>query len=251
MHAIDTATGKGFGWRDGERFAHCSSFKLSLAALVLDGARKGRWRIDERLRWSAGEVLGNSPVSGPATGSGLDALTLAKAVVVQSDNTAANALLRLVGGPVALTAWWRAMGDTVSRLDRTEPALNQVAPGTLPDTTTPAAMAATVAKLVAGSVLHAEDRAVLLDWMRETKTGLTRLRAGFPPGWDAGDKTGTNPSPPSPWYVDLGFVVPPGHAPLVVAAYYAPQTGATTTDPAAEAVIAQAARLCLRKWGLD
>ena len=55
---------------------------------------------------------------------------------------AANLLLPMVGGPEGLTAFMRAHGDSVTRLDRNEPALNENAPDDPRDTTTPAAMAA-------------------------------------------------------------------------------------------------------------
>ncbi len=68
-------------------------------------------------------------------------VALAKAAQTQSDNGAANILLRNIGGPAALTAFWRALGDDVSRLDRYEPELNTSHDGDPRDTTTPAAMA--------------------------------------------------------------------------------------------------------------
>jgi len=63
------------------------------------------------------------------------------AAIEHSDNTAANLLLRTVGGPAAVTAYLRALGDPVTRLDRNEPALNEAKPGDVRDTTTPSALA--------------------------------------------------------------------------------------------------------------
>jgi beta-lactamase class A len=66
---------------------------------------------------------------------------MCKAAVERSDNTCANTLLARFGGPAALTAYWRSLGDTVSRLEHNEPELNRTPPGGKQDTTTPAAMA--------------------------------------------------------------------------------------------------------------
>jgi beta-lactamase class A len=132
-----------------------------------------------------------------------------------SDNGAANLLLRRVGGPQALTGFFRANGDAVTRLDRYELELNENRPGDPRDTTTPAAMAGLVLNLLAGDRLPAAGRAMLFGWMRSASTGLDRLRAGFPAGWAAGDKTGTGNGANH----DVAVAYPPGRAPLVVASY--------------------------------
>lgn len=91
-----------------------------------------------------------------------------------------------------MTAFWRSIGDGASRVDRYEPEMNLVPTAEFRDTTTPAAMARTMAKIVYGDVLPEKERAELKGWMVETQTGLRRVRAGLPEGWVAGDKTGTS-----------------------------------------------------------
>ena len=256
----DCATARGFGWRQDERFAHCSTFKLSLAAMVLAQIDAGRVHGDEVLAYSVLDVLPASPVTGEAarrTASdealagheGMSILALAQAAVERSDNTAANLLLARFGGPAALTAFWRATGDDVSRLDNTEPQLNRVAQGEVHDTTTPAAMAATLGRLLTGSVLSGASRALLWGWMKACTTGLGRLRAGLPAGWQAGDKTGTEYGPEALARInDLALVLAPvgaGHArgPLAVTAYYVPGGRLDDMRPADEAVLAAVMRV--------
>ena len=132
-----------------------------------------------------------------------------------SDNGAANLLLRRVGGPQALTGFFRANGDAVTRLDRYELELNENRLGDPRDTTTPAAMAGLVLNLLTGDRLSAAGRALLFGWMRNASTGLDRLRGGFPAGWAAGDKTGTGNGANN----DVAVTYPPDRAPLVVASY--------------------------------
>ena len=117
---------------------------------------------------------------------------MCKAIVELSDNTCANLLLARIGGPAALTAFWRSIGDTISRLDHNEPELNRSPPGDPHDTTTPAAMAGNLKRLVTGEALSPASRAQLTDWMVGCKTGANRLRGGLPAGWKIGDKTGNN-----------------------------------------------------------
>ena len=98
-YVLDTATGTGFGWREKKRFAHCSSFKMSLAAMILAQADKGDIDLDENLRWTREDMLPVSPVTQANLDKGLSVRELAKATLITSDNTAANVLLRRFGGP--------------------------------------------------------------------------------------------------------------------------------------------------------
>ena len=238
-YVLDTATRTGFGWRENERFAHCSSFKMSLAAMMLAKADKGDIDPGETLRWTRDDMLPVSPVTQANLDKGLSVRELAKATLTTSDNTAANVLLRRFGGPAQLASFWRAIGDNVSRLDRLEPELNVTPSGTELDTTTPVAMAATTAALVQGDALTPASRLLLKSWMTEVRTGQDRIRAGFPPKWVAGDKTGTGIGPTKHTYVDLAFGGPPGRAPFIVVAYFEPSILVDPMDPVALRVLAE------------
>ena len=242
-YVLDTTTGTGFGWREKERFAHCSSFKMSLAAMILAQADKRDIDLDETLRWKPEDMLPVSPVTQANLDQGLSVRELAKATLVTSDNTAANVLLRRFGGPERLTRFWRAIGDSVSRLDRFEPELNVTPPGTELDTMTPAAMAATTAALVHGDALTPSRRLLLKSWMTEVKTGQDRIRAGFPVDWICGDKTGTGLGPSKHTYVDLAFGGPVGRAPVIVAAYFEPNIIVEPMDPTATGALAEVGRM--------
>jgi beta-lactamase class A len=241
---FNTATGAIMGHNLGARFGHCSSFKLALAALTLWRDEQGLVDADQRVTWSREELVSHSPYTAPLTDGGATLRELASATQRTSDNTAANILLRELGGPEALTDFWRMLGDTESRLDRTEPALNNVPASELRDTTTPAVMVRTVAKLCFGDVLNEPNRQTLLQWMVDTKTGARRVRAGLPAGWIAGDKAGTSFWPGiGSLYVDIGFVTPPARAPLTFATYYrAPKTH-KRIDPSAEQTFANAGQV--------
>lgn len=236
----DTGTGASLGINQNRRFGHCSSFKLSLAAMVLARDATGVIDADKRVTWTEDELVSYSPYTKPRLAEGASLRELAQATQVTSDNTAANILLKQLGGPAALTAYWREVGDTVSRLDRTEPALNNVPLTEVRDTTTPAAMARTVAKLAFGDALPDAQRAELRQWMTETRTGARRVRAGLPSDWIAGDKTGTSLWPGmGSLYVDIGFVEPPDRPPVTFATYFRARETHDRIDPASEATLAK------------
>ncbi|MFP3747731.1 serine hydrolase, partial [Achromobacter sp. SIMBA_011] len=86
------------------------------------------------------DLVNSSPVSGRHVDTGMTVAQLCEAAIQYSDNTAANLAMKLIGGPAAVTAYARSIGDDTFRLDRWETAPNTALPGDLRDTTTPAAM---------------------------------------------------------------------------------------------------------------
>jgi beta-lactamase class A len=141
---------------------------------------------------------------------------LSEAIIAVSDNTAANLLLARIGGPVALTEQLRRWGDDKTRLDRNEPSLNTNIVGDPRDTTTPAAMTALMQTILMGDALSNGSRDQLIRWLKNCRTGMSRIRAGIPRDWDAGDKTGTGANGA---VNDLAILWPPNRAPILVAIY--------------------------------
>ena len=219
--------------RAGERFAMCSTFKLLLGAMHAQtaGAR-------QPIAVTRADLLPNSPYSERVV-AGQDSMRVgfaAEHIITVSDNTAANLLLRRMGGPEAFTQRLRALGDMVTRLDRYEMDLNENRRGDPRDTTSPAAMAETSRRFVFGNLLHPAWRAQLRGWMVASRTGLARIRAGLPAGWQAGDKTGSCGTA----YNDVAFLVSPSGREYMLAVYL---DRPTVPSARAEAVIADVGRL--------
>lgn len=213
---IDTATGARFAHRADQRFPMCSTFKLLLAAQLLHGAQTGKWAMSDRLPVSRADMLNNAPFSQTRIGGSASLAELAEAMTVLSDNPAANLALTRIGGPAALTAWLRGIGDGITRLDRGEPEMNNETPGDPRDTTTPAAMLATCRRLLTGGPLSASNRAQLLQWMAASRTADTMIRAALPAGWREANKTGAGS-----WHARniVSIITPPGRPPIWVAAF--------------------------------
>lgn len=234
---LDTASGELTGRRLDERFPMCSTFKTLAAAAVLVRVDDGQERLDRRIVFAREALVPYSPVTEPRVGgAGMSLAELCEAAVTRSDNTAGNLLLQALGGPAGLTAHLRALGDGVTRLDRTEPTLNEAVPGDPRDTTSPAAMVRTLSRLTLGSALSQPSRDRLTGWLLDNRTGGARLRAGLPPGWRIGEKTGSGERGTTN---DAGVVWPPDGAPQVVAVYL---TGSDRPMAEREAVIAAVAK---------
>ncbi len=245
VEIFDTVSGMAIGINRDRRFGHASSFKFSLAALLLQRHAAGMIDADKRVTWTERDMLAHAPFTRERIGTGATLRELARATQTTSDNPAANILLRELGGPAGLTAFWRSIGDEVSRVDRYEPEMNLVPPSEFRDTTTPAAMARTVAKIVYGDVLPEAERAELKGWMIATETGLRRVRAGLPEGWVAGDKTGTSGLIGTDYnYIDIGFAEGPrGQPPLTFACYFRARQTEDDMLPGGELTLARVGKV--------
>ncbi len=219
--ALDTSSGKSIAWRGNERFLMCSTFKLSLAAATLAKTDGGHENLAQVVHYGADVPIGVSPATRKNIARGMTVAQLCEAAVIYSDNGAANLLLDRLGGPEALTYFWRSIGDPVTRLDDKEPKLN------IPDgernTTTPAAMLGNLKSLLVGDALSPASRGRLLGWMHASTTGAKRLRAGLPAIWQWGDKTGTS-DPRYGVINDIGIATPPRRNPILMVAYTAQST---------------------------
>jgi len=233
---LDTATGRLTGRRLDERFPMCSTFKWLAAAKVLQRVDAGEESLGRQVPVSAADILDHSPTTGQHVGGSLSLGELCDATIALSDNAAANLILATYGGPAAVTAFARTAGDRVTRLDRTEPALNESREGDPRDTTTPAAMARTLRAVLLGDVLKSTSREQLTAWMLGTQTSGERLRKGLPPGWRLADKTGTGSNGSAN---DVGVFWPPNRPPVVVAVYL---TGGKAPLERRNAAIAEVAR---------
>src|SRR5215469_12837143 len=104
--AVDSGSGRLVSWREGERFIMCSTFKFSLAAAVLNRADAGAENLGRVIHYSRSDLLDVSPATTRNLQTGMRVIDLCEAVVLYSDNTAANLLLGTLDGPQGLTNWW-------------------------------------------------------------------------------------------------------------------------------------------------
>jgi beta-lactamase class A len=240
---LDARSNQRVGHRETELFPMCSTFKLLLAAAILRRVQDGHEFLETPLRVPKTGLVPNSPVTSQYAGQSLLIGELCRAALTRSDNTAANMLLDRIGGPSAVTAYARSLGDTVTHLDRIEPALNNTHPGELRDTTSPAAMLGNLQALLRGKAFRPEYRQQLTDWMLANTTGADRLLAGVPKTWLVADKTGSNGQDTAN---DIGALWPPSHPPVLVAAYLTECPG---PESKRNASLAQVGRLIARATG--
>jgi len=215
--AIDSKSGRRIEHRENERFPMCSTFKTLAVSAALQRVDQGKEKPDRFMPYSERDLLAYAPVTKQHVGEGgMTVGALCEAAIAQSDNTAANLVLQAIGGPNSVTQFTRSIADSVTRLDRKEPELNDWQPGDERDTTTPAAMCEDLRRLLQSDILSKESRQRLDDWLQRNETGAALVRAGVPSGWRVGDKTGRSGNGATN---DVAVIYPPGGAPIFVAIY--------------------------------
>ncbi|WP_232662840.1 class A beta-lactamase [Pseudonocardia sp. TRM90224] len=241
VYAISPISGKEVRHRPDELFPMCSTFKGLAVAALLDKFPISH--LEEVVPFTSRALLDGSPISKENVGSGMTVRELCDAAIRYSDNTAANLLLEQIGGPAELTAFLRSLGDDVTRLDRIEPELNSAEPGDPRDTTSPRAIGNDYRELVLGKRLATDTKFELTRWLTTNTTGDDRIRAGLPPDWKVGDKTGTGSYGTAN---DVAIAWPPSMPAIVVSIL--------STKPAKDAVadsalIAEAAKIVAAQLG--
>jgi beta-lactamase class A len=238
---VDTGSGATVGHRADERFPFCSTFKLLAVSAILKRSATDDGLLRQRIDCTERDLVPYSPITGQHAGQGMTVSAICAAALQYSDNTAANLMIRLLGGPATVTAFARSIGDEAFRLDRWETALNTAIPGDLRDTSTPAAMMMDLRRATLGELLGTPQRDQLVAWMRGCTTGLKRIRAAAPAGSVVADKTGTGDYGTAN---DIAVIWPPGKAPIVLAIF---ATNARHAAP--DEMIAEAAKAALNALG--
>ncbi len=290
VSALHLESGTGASLNGHTRFPMASVFKLPLAIELLVRVDRGALRLDQGVSLGPADIRpGGGPRTiadrAPAGGITLTIGELLEAMLVESDNTAADALLPLAGGPAVVTAQLDAVGLSDIRIDRSEAELWFDSFGATPppraqwtpagirgaiaavpeagrraalerfladprDTATPNALVQLLRQLFEGRRLSPASRERILDLMARTPTGEKRLRADLPPRTPVADRTGTGADVAGINVVtnDVGIVTLPGRrGPLAIAVMI---KGSDRPVEEREAAMAKIARAAFDYWKL-
>jgi beta-lactamase class A len=216
VFALNTANGKQLNYRGDEYFPMCSTFKVILTSAILKRSTQIDGLMQQRIKYQQNDLVTYSPITKQHIEDGMTVDALCAAALQYSDNTASNLLMKILGGPGAVTTFARSIGDGQFRLDRWETALNSSIPGDRRDTSTPNAMGLSLQRLALGDALEPRLQLQLRVWLQGNTTGAARIRAGMPADWQVGDKTGTGDYGTAN---DIALIWPPRRSPVVVTIY--------------------------------
>lgn len=229
VSAIHIESGRRVALNSGERFPMASTYKVPIAVQLLTRVDQGDILLDQMIEVKPSDL---HPGSGVLTslfnkpGVVLSVRNLLELMLLISDNSATDLLLRLAGGPETVTARMRALGIRDMEIHR--PTINLIADSagynlppetewtpelfkkfheaTTPesrkaaaakfaadprDTTTPAAMGVLLELIYRGEILKPKSGTLLLDIMERCRTGGARLKGILPGKTIVAHKTGT------------------------------------------------------------
>ncbi len=269
---LDLQSGKSWRINADRGYPMMSVFKAPLGAAVLDRVDRGELSLERKIALTRAD-LRSGPISKDFKGERMEFSVrgLLDAAVGRSDNTAADALMKLLGGPSVVTAYLRAHGIEGIRVDRDERTLAHDIDGLAPssdapppdetadaalarkrkgyaayladprDRSTPDAAVAFLRKLRNGELLARDSTALMIEMMTHSPTVPNRLKGGVPAGASLAHKSGTSDTfeGVTAAHNDIGIVGWPDGRAVIVAAFL-------TASPAApeerDAIFATLAR---------
>jgi beta-lactamase class A len=256
--ALLIETGERVGVRGGERFPMQSVFKLPVALQVMHEVDAGRITLDQRVTRHASDMRrGYGPIAEQwPRGTTLAVEEMLRLMVSHSDNTAADALMTLAGGPAAVTRRLRELGVSGIRVDRSEGELARDLTGAGAferyardprDTATPDAAADLLVAVWRGGDLTPAAHGRLMTWMTETSRAPKRLKGQLPANTAVAHRPGTGPDNAGVNAAtnDIGLITLPDGRHFAVAVFIAMSRQPTE---AREAIIARIAKAAYDYW---
>jgi beta-lactamase class A len=231
-----------------QRFPMQSVYKLPIAMAVLAQVDRGNLKLNQKIQIEASDIVQGSRVLDENSQSTEYSLAeLLKYMVSDSDNTACDTLLKLIGEPKIVTEYLQGIGNNNIVVANTEKELGQDSSAQYRNYATPDAAVVLLRALHEGQGLSESSQALLLQLMTETSTGLKRLKGLLPSGTVVAHKTGTSATVNGVTAAtnDVGLVTLPNGQHLAIAVFV---SDSQATDVIREEVIAKVARAAWDEW---
>ena len=271
---LDLQSGKSWRVNADRAYPMMSVFKALLGAAVLERVDRGELCLAQLVTLTRADLRDTwSPVVGkfPGDSARFTVHQLLDAAVSDSDNIAADALVKLVGGPAVVTSFLRAHGITGMRVDRDErglahdmdglaadvamPPAGETVNATLArkrrgraayladprDTSTPDAAADFLRELWRGELVSRDSTKLMIEMMTHSPNAPNRLKVGLPFGAQLAHKTGSSGTFEgiTAAHNDIGVISWPDGRAVIVAAFL---TASPAPEKERDAIFATLAR---------
>lgn len=177
-----------FEYQGNRAFPLNSTHKAFVCGIALDLTENNALSLTKKLPITPKDIVNYSPITQHKTAMNLTALC--SAAVSYSDNTAANLIVKQIGGVKAVSDYFKRQGLTQTRLDRLEPDMNRDNLKKGLDLTTPIEAAQLLHQFIFGALLNDTSKMQLTQWMLDDQVANDLLRSTLPQGWKIADKTG-------------------------------------------------------------
>jgi len=190
-------TGEGAGIRAGEKFPMQSVFKLPIGMALLKKVDQGILSLDQKITLKKSDLAlpGNASAirdEHPDGNCDISVRELLHAMMDVSDGTACDVLLRLAGGPAAVTRYLRSLGVRKMEIAVYQKEMSGKPLAQDRNWATPDSAIQLLRALQAGPALSKTSRQLLLRVMAESRTGPKRIKGLLPAGTVVSHKTGSS-----------------------------------------------------------
>jgi beta-lactamase class A len=228
-----------------EHFPMHSVYKLPISMAVLQRVDRGEIRLDQKVRVDPSEYVRKgmySPVRDkyPA-GAELTVAELLRYTICESDGTASDVLMKLIGGPGSVMTYLKEINVPDIQVINYEKEIGRDWETQYRNWATPKAALALLAALQEKRGLSPESQALLIKLMTEAIPGAKRIKGELPAGTVVAHKTGTGGTQNGITSAtnDIGIITLPNGRHLAVAAFV---SDSAADDATRDAVIARLAK---------
>jgi beta-lactamase class A len=239
-----------FSALEGNRhFPMQSVYKLPIAMLVLRQVDADKLNLDRRVAVTPADFVSDREFSIKRQypkGAELSVRELLRFMISESDGTACDVLLKLIGGPEKATRDLRELGVeniVIARYEREMAANPRVS---YENWATPEAAIELLKLLHGGNVISEASRGLLLDLMINSRPGPNRIKGLLPSGTVVAHKTGTSATINGVTSAtnDIGIITLPDGGQLAIAVFVSDTKADEKTREEVIAKIAEAAWKC-------
>jgi beta-lactamase class A len=271
--AVHIESGRSLYVNADDQFPLASTYKVPIAVAAFKLVEEGKLNLDQMVTLEPSDIHISAEWAGvfQAPGVSLSLRNIIEPMLIFSENSATDMMLRLTGGGEAVTARLKNLGINGIRVDRTTAdiisnpvgidvwtngkfdkdkwergaaALSKARSDSGAyyyamdprDHGSPRAMVGLLTRLYKGELLNKENTAYMLDIMYRCETGKARIKGMLPPGTKVAHKTGTFAGTTN----DVGIIDLPDGTHTAIAVYI--KKSAKVGGPDLEATIAQVAR---------
>lgn len=225
-----------------------STFKFHIAAAMLAAIDKGQYKLEQKIKLTAGDLLENtwSPIrEANKIGDSISIAEIISYTVSQSDNNGCDILLRLLGGTDAVQQFINGIGISDFKIVANEADMHENDTIQFSNSSTPLSATSTLIKLYENNppILLKSSYDYLWKVMTETTTGTNRLKALLPQGTKIGHKTGSSGKNKNGIYDainDIGIIFLPNGQPIYISVFI---TGSKESEATTERIMADIAKI--------
>jgi beta-lactamase class A len=250
--AVVLESGENAALNGADKFPMQSVYKLPIAMTVLKQVDNGKLSMDQEVDITkedfvrAGQrslIRDNNP-----NGTKMKLWEIVEAAVSESDGTASDVLLRIVGGPGEVQKYLGELKINDIAVKNTEKELGKDWKVQYENSATPQAAVLLLTELRESRSIPVEKLSLIRDFMNESPTGPNRLRGLLPENAYVAHKTGTSGTQNGITGAtnDIGIINLPNGKYLVIAVFV---SDSPADEKTRDAVIAKIAKAAWDRWG--